>query len=245
MVVVDDGSTDETGSIAANFAAFDSRIRVTRQQNAGVSAARNRGLAETDTLLVLFLDGDDWLAPDAFARLERALEAEPDAVAAHGRYCFVAENAAPGCEPLSVKRGRLPRGDLLPRLLTRNLFANGGHMLIRRFALARRDAVPDRPRLWRGLGVLGSGSRSADRSRPTRARSPAPYSPAAGRAPTCEWRRTPTPPRRCLDAIFNRASARCAARAGAVRGSADSAQADACLGRRAGDASPSTVARHE
>jgi len=136
MVIVDDGSTDGTGEIAADFAACDPRIRVIRQPHAGVSAARNRGLAALDADFIMFLDGDDWLAPEAFALLDRALQAEPDAVAAYGRYAFVAEDAGPGCVPLSVRRGRLPCGDLLPRLLTRNLFANGGQLLIRASALA-------------------------------------------------------------------------------------------------------------
>src|ERR1039458_9631138 len=80
MVVVDDGSTDATASLAAGFP--DDRLTLPRQANAGVSTARNRGLAALDASAdaVLFLDADDWLAPDALARLVAALYAAPQAV---------------------------------------------------------------------------------------------------------------------------------------------------------------------
>jgi len=59
LIVVDDGSTDET---AERISAFGSRLRYYWQENAGVSAARNRGLESSTAPLVAFLDSDDlWL----------------------------------------------------------------------------------------------------------------------------------------------------------------------------------------
>ena len=125
LTIVDDGSTDGTAAIAAGF--DDPRVRLIRQPNAGVSAARNRGMAETGADALLFLDADDWLSPRALATLAAALEAEPAAVAAVGAYTRV-----PG-----PSRVRHPAsGALLRRLLVRNLFANGGHLLIRHAAIA-------------------------------------------------------------------------------------------------------------
>lgn len=132
LVVVDDGSSDRTSEVAAAFT--DVRMQLIRQQNAGVSAARNRGCLELRAVSAcMFLDADDWLAPDALARLAAALEAAPAAVAAAGAYTFA-----------STKRVRRPpSGDILPRLLVRNLFANGGHVLIRANAVSefRTDLI--------------------------------------------------------------------------------------------------------
>ena len=136
LTVVDDGSVDGTRSIVGSFA--DPRLRLIGETGRGVSAARNRGgagaAAGADALL--FLDGDDWLAPDALRLLVAALAAEGEAAAAHGAFAFVGAEASPAV-PGRLDRRAAPTGrDLLPQLMLGNLFANGGHVLIRAAAWA-------------------------------------------------------------------------------------------------------------
>jgi glycosyltransferase involved in cell wall biosynthesis len=129
ILVIDDGSGDGTADVAGQYR--DARITVLRQANAGVSAARNRGLAEPGGDGVLFLDADDWLAPEALARLIAALGT---GAACAGPYCYVTED---GTQVVHRKPVPFPPGDILERLLVQNLFANGGHLLIRRDAAER------------------------------------------------------------------------------------------------------------
>jgi glycosyltransferase involved in cell wall biosynthesis len=127
MVVVDDGSTDATAAIARSIR--DPRLIVVAQPNLGVSAARNRGLTAIDAEAFLFLDADDLLAPDALDRLDETLAACPRAAAAVGPYRFVERG-------LAGRTRRPPEGALLPALLRRNRFVNGGQVLVRASAIA-------------------------------------------------------------------------------------------------------------
>jgi glycosyltransferase involved in cell wall biosynthesis len=78
LIVVDDGSTDETTAVAEEFAA-DGRVRVYNQENAGPSSARNRGIAVAQGEYVSMLDSDDLWLPDYLVEMERALEKDPHA----------------------------------------------------------------------------------------------------------------------------------------------------------------------
>jgi glycosyltransferase involved in cell wall biosynthesis len=130
LIVVDDGSTDATAAVVAGF--VDARLRLLRDSGRGVSAARNRGAAEISGAdAFLFLDGDDWLAPDAVALLVKALAAETTAAAVYAPFAFVAATAQPDAPGTIDRRAPVPGADLLPRLMLGNLFANGGHVLIR------------------------------------------------------------------------------------------------------------------
>ncbi|WP_344075629.1 bifunctional glycosyltransferase/CDP-glycerol:glycerophosphate glycerophosphotransferase [Streptomyces crystallinus] len=77
VVLVDDGSTDDSPRIAQEFTRRDARFRYVRQPNAGLSAARNTGVAHTapGTDYLAFVDSDDVLAPHAYARLTASLDA--------------------------------------------------------------------------------------------------------------------------------------------------------------------------
>ena len=159
MVVVDDGSRDGTAEVVA--ARRDPRIRLLQQENRGVSAARSRAIAAARGDAILFLDADDWLAPHALARLLEALEAAPAAVGAAGPFAFVAERAGPGDAPIRVKIPRFGAGDILERLCVENLFANGGHVLLRREAVCRAGGFLDHLRFgedweyWVRLALQG------------------------------------------------------------------------------------------
>ena len=189
LVVVDDGSTDDTEAVVAAFA--DARISLVQQANAGVSAARNRGLVALDDTAeaVLFLDGDDWLAEDALARLLVALCATRNAVAAVGP-CVVGGQVR-----------RVASGDVLERLLWRNRFANPGQVLIRRSAAVRVGPFDNGLRYgedWEYLVRLAMLGR---------------FAPVAGAAPVLHVRvrrdganhrygHNPDAFRACLDAIY-------------------------------------------
>ncbi|KAA9134754.1 glycosyltransferase family 2 protein [Microbacterium caowuchunii] len=74
-VLVDDASTDETGTLFEAAAAADPRFRVIRQdRRRGLGAARNAGLASVTTPFVAFLDADDVLLPTALARTVQVLD---------------------------------------------------------------------------------------------------------------------------------------------------------------------------
>ena len=73
VLAIDDGSTDETGGILDEYAARDSRVKVVHQENRGHSGARNAGLEIADAELVMFLDSDDVLFPDAVEQLAGAV----------------------------------------------------------------------------------------------------------------------------------------------------------------------------
>lgn len=63
-ILVDDGSTDDSGRICDDYAARDSRFRVIHQTNAGAANAKNTGLDQVTGAYVAFLDSDDWVEPD-------------------------------------------------------------------------------------------------------------------------------------------------------------------------------------
>ena len=77
LILVDDGSTDGSPEICRNWADLDGRVRIIRQENAGVSRARNRGLAEARGKYVQFADADDCVAPDMTEKLVEALRERP------------------------------------------------------------------------------------------------------------------------------------------------------------------------
>ena len=69
VIVVNDGSTDNSAEIARSFADADSRVRVVDQPNGGLSAARNTGIDLASGKWLMFVDSDDMLLPDAMSTL--------------------------------------------------------------------------------------------------------------------------------------------------------------------------------
>lgn len=76
LLLIDDGSGDDSLTICQKFAGRDRRVRVICKENGGVSSARNRGLDEAQGKYIAFIDGDDCIDPQMYEIMIGVLEGE-------------------------------------------------------------------------------------------------------------------------------------------------------------------------
>lgn len=125
VVVVDDGSTDEGAAVVAQYT--DSRIRLVRQENAGVSAARNRGIGEARGEYVAFMDADDeWT--DDYLSIQYGLSTE-----------------FPDCDVFATNyKMKYSNGDITPAQINKIRFVGDAGVLANYFEVASCSQPP----LW-------------------------------------------------------------------------------------------------
>lgn len=125
VIVVDDGSTDRTGSIARGFS--DRRLRIVSKSNGGLSSARNAGIREARAPFIGFLDGDDRWLPDKGRRHLEIMEADPGVALTFCHSAYIDE--------AGLETGRLlitgPTRPSLRQMVLRNVVANGSTPVVR------------------------------------------------------------------------------------------------------------------
>jgi glycosyltransferase involved in cell wall biosynthesis len=129
ILVVDDGATDETAEIVRAHAVEDPRVRLLTQSNAGVAAARNRGIAEARGEFVATVDADDLWRWDKVERQLIAFAEAGDSVGLVYSWYARIDGRGDVIKMASVH----PRGrDLLEALALRNFVGNGSSPMFRR-----------------------------------------------------------------------------------------------------------------
>lgn len=125
LIVVDDGSTDETPQVLDTI--HDPRMRVIRQPNSGLSAARNTGLRNSSAPYVTFLDADDRFLPDKLEVLSQCLESDPHIGVIAGKAKYINQFGRP------LVQDWQPTVLRLPELLFGNPICVSGVMLRRKW----------------------------------------------------------------------------------------------------------------
>ncbi|RJQ53966.1 MAG: glycosyltransferase [Desulfobacteraceae bacterium] len=125
LIVVDDGSTDDTALILDHYG---DRIVSIRQENAGVSAARNRGIREASGELIAFLDSDDLWLPGKLKRQAEFLEADPGACICQTEEVWIRN----GCRVNPKNKHRKESGIIFERSLALCLVSPSAVMIRRR-----------------------------------------------------------------------------------------------------------------
>jgi glycosyltransferase involved in cell wall biosynthesis len=131
LIVVDDGSTDETPGILSGLQQSDSRIRVVRQENRGLSASLNRAIGMARGTYIARQDADDISLPERFAHQVAWLDNQP-AVAALGTAADVIDSAGRVVGSLTVRHGMVEVKHALTTLRSTPVH---GSMMIRKAAL--------------------------------------------------------------------------------------------------------------
>lgn len=115
VIIVNDGSTDDSGVIADGLAARHDQVIAVHRENGGPAAARNTGLAACSGSWVTFLDSDDLMAPDRIAEQLAIASSVTQPVVVIGRQSF---HVAPGIEPPPEVRNAMLIGGTHPYTMT-------------------------------------------------------------------------------------------------------------------------------
>ena len=133
IVVIDDGSVDDTPEVVQRVMQSDARIRLVQQANCGPSATRNRGIDEARGALIAFLDHDDLWLPEKLALQVALLDAHPD-VGVASCYSAVIDRDH---RCLGWRLGGDATGEVYAEMLEWDMVSGGSVALIRREALER------------------------------------------------------------------------------------------------------------
>ena len=134
VIAVNDGSTDNTGAVLAEYA---DRVKIIVQPNSGVSAARNRGIAEARGEWIAFLDADDRYRPGHLDRLFQAIQSCPEAGLVYADAMYIDE------EGREVKAKRSPPlGENQFRSLLLNNAVTASASAAKKSALDRAGGFP-------------------------------------------------------------------------------------------------------
>ena len=138
-LLIDDGSTDGSAALCDALAGMLPGVKAIHQPNQGVSAARNTGLRAARGRWVLFLDGDDCLAPDLLPQLRQTIESRPECDWLAGRFLIRgADGTLREHTGLQRQTGVLPAdAGVVPRLQA--LYA-AGHWSVWKFCI-RHDLI--------------------------------------------------------------------------------------------------------
>lgn len=130
IIVVDDGSTDDTAAVVSSR--YGGRVRLLVQPGSGPSAARNAGLALASGEFLMAFDSDDLMLPGSLAPLAQALAQDPSADAAYGSLVHERRNGT----RTPVEPHGWPSGDLFPHI-------PGGLRIRHSSILFRRRLLPE------------------------------------------------------------------------------------------------------
>lgn len=122
VICVDDGSTDDSPKILADYASKDSRFQIITQSNAGPGAARNTGMAKATGKYLIFLDSDDWFEPDFLERMVAKAESTEADVTICRAVEFDTETGRELPSEWMLKSEYLPRETFSPEDIAEHLF---------------------------------------------------------------------------------------------------------------------------
>lgn len=105
IIFVDDGSKDDTFAKASRFLKFAQKRVLVSQYNKAAGGARNTAINIATGKYIVFLDGDDWLAPDAIEKLVKKAEEAPVQAVFSNRSVFYEKNGVMKLEPLFKEVG--------------------------------------------------------------------------------------------------------------------------------------------
>ncbi len=131
LIIINDGSQDSSLEIISSIQ--DTRLKVFSYPNAGVSASRNRGIAQASGEFIAFLDSDDLWTADKLESQLQALQANPHAAVAYSWTDYIDRTGKFVCPGNHVTAD----GDVYEQLLLQNFLENGSTPLIRKEALIK------------------------------------------------------------------------------------------------------------
>ncbi|WP_354585085.1 glycosyltransferase family 2 protein [Hymenobacter sp. UYCo722] len=142
VIVVDDGSKDNTAEVVARFTAQDARIKYHHQQNQGLSAARNKGIALAQGDYLQFLDADDYISKRKFELQVGLLEQNADAALVYADTYIYTHSDDPAA-PRNFRKFALTMlpitgqgTELVQHMAIDNIFLVGSPLFKRSMALA-------------------------------------------------------------------------------------------------------------